>query len=98
VRLVIGVLLGVGGDYEDELKAISSELNGIINDLTREGYSIVVKPIMEVSGMDDIMNHADDLRGVHVAILLPIALLLWIPRVVYYDCIAFTGGLPGRLR
>jgi len=25
-------------DYEDELKAISSELNGIINDLTREGY------------------------------------------------------------
>ena len=60
-------------DYEDELKAISSELNGIINDLTREGYSIVVKPIMEVSGMDNIMNHTDDLMGVHVAILLPIA-------------------------
>ncbi|WP_291765929.1 hypothetical protein, partial [Caldivirga sp. UBA161] len=60
------------GDYEGELKAIGSDLNNIVNDLVKEGYSISLEPILELSSMDEFMNHADELRGVHLAILLPI--------------------------
>ncbi len=59
-------------DYEGELRAIGSDLNNIVNDLSREGYLISLEPILEFSSMDDFMNHTDELRGTHLAILLPV--------------------------
>ena len=59
-------------DYEGELRAIGSDLNNIVNDLSREGYLISLEPTLEFSSMDDFMNHTDELRGTHLAILLPI--------------------------
>ena len=60
-------------DYEGELAAIVKDLSGIVGDLSKEGYSISLQPVLEVSSIDDFMNHAGELKGVHLSVLLPIA-------------------------
>ncbi|MGC9136032.1 hypothetical protein [Caldivirga sp.] len=62
-----------GSDYEGELAAIVKDLSGIVGDLSKEGYSISLQPVLEVSSIDDFMNHAGELRDAHLAVLLPIA-------------------------
>ncbi|MGC8601787.1 MAG: hypothetical protein ACP5LS_05155 [Thermoprotei archaeon] len=59
-------------DYEQEVKSVTDELGEVFRELSNSGYSIEVKPSVELTSMWDLERKADDLRGTHVAVVLPL--------------------------